>query len=268
MVSFTTLAAAASKHEQGLQCSKKDINSQNSVDTPLVHLSVHMNPNAFANIQLIQSALSESLTRKTKAEFICGFDASNHSLANIYASEMQCDVLICRKLSEVSMPVGGDSTESNQTTIKVSCNMFLPVLQIGLFTRLNCNQQISSCMKKSSAPMSRSVFRFNLQHPSSNSDAFESKNIFQTSVNKACISVTAKFVQSDTSSDAVLSWNCIHELYCNQSALRDLISPDDVGGNELFCSSIAFNVKVSLSKQILVLITRLIFHKCTTISDV
>ena len=247
VISLQTLAVVTSKYEANVQSREKHINSLNSTDIPLVHLSLRMDPNAIAIVQLLQCTVPQTLTRKRKAEFASRSDIPSHSLGNLSASRVQGNVLIYHDRSRIPTSEENYSAERNQTIIKVSCSVFLPVLQTGLFTWLNHNQQDSSFMKQSRASTSPSVLNFHLENPSYNCDTLNSKNIIEASVNGACISVTARILQSEVDTDPVLSWDSIDVL---QNTFKDLISSDDVERSEVSKNSVMFNVKVSSSNYI------------------
>lgn len=239
-----------SDHLSKIQSQKRRLSSLNSIDSPLVHLSVHMDPSACGIIQLLQSAsIPGSSMKKGNVQSPFKFDASKHSLASFYASGIQCDVLICRNLSRVPSSQDDILTENNQTTLKLSSNLFLPVFQAGLFTFLNHDQQASSHTEQSKTKIFTSLLNFHLENPSSIPDTFIPVNILEACLHKSFASVTAKIIQSEFSSDPVLTWDHIHAHDVNQSVTQRQVLSDVIDRSELSSNSIALNMKVS-SRQL------------------
>ena len=203
--------------------------------SPLVHFSLSLSPSTYGSVQILHTTPVPSLATPTKlASAKKPYkepQTLRSSVVTLYTSGVKCNALIYHHNLLVELDSQKEDTKSVpaniQMTLKVAGELQIPVLQAGLYVLTDIG---TSSMGKSQSlgilPY-HSILDFRLQLPSSTTN-LQVINIAELSLNKSSSTIAAKIIQSELSSDPVLTWsqvdahlNEMSHLYTSQQGRND-----------------------------------------------
>lgn len=166
--------------------------------SPLVHLSVAQSPSSTCVFQMGPISLDNNNKGTTS-------DKRHSSFATVFASGIACNAMIYHHSLSVGKEVSSDGNEDSyisdnvQMTIRLAADLQLPVLQAGLFV-------LSDYKEPLGIVPAHSFINFEVCLPPSIMETHQIISIAEMSINKSSATIAAKIIQSELSSDPILTW--------------------------------------------------------------
>ena len=229
-ISFESLGAVKS-HLAQISPLKQSIPSNQS--SPLVHFSLSLNPYSYGTIQLLHSTPIPSLFSSHKSSQV-----TRSSFVTIHTSGIKCNALFYHHNVTLQKQIDNDFTSGSiQMTLKIAGDLQVPVLQAGLYILTE-----SSLHSGSSFGLlpSHSLLDFAVELPASNS-SLEVVNIAELTFSKVSTMITAKIIQSELSTDPILTWFHVDD-HLQKKSLDDAVQKG--GDSELSHNAVAININV------------------------
>lgn len=233
-ISFESLGAVKSHLSQISPLKQSILSNQSS---PLVHFTLLSNPSSYGTIHLLHSTPIPSLFSPQKLSKSSQIIRS--SVVTVHTSGIKCNALIYHhnvKLEKQLTETDSLTSGSIQMTLKVAGDVQIPVLQAGLYVLTETS--LRSDASYGLLP-SHSVLDFTMEVPTDSH--LKAINIAEVTLNKLSANVTAKIIQSELSTDPILTWPHV------DSHLRKKMADDslnEISDSELSNNAIAVNINV------------------------